>query len=381
MTRMKIVLAPDKFKGSLSAVQACDALEIGARRVLPNAQIVRVPLADGGEGTLDALVAATGGTIRVCRVQGPLGTPVEAQWGMLPDGTAVIEMAQATGLSLVPPDQRDALRASSYGTGQLIRAALKVGCRNFIIAIGGSASTDGGLGALSALGLFARDARGRALAPGGGSLRELKTIDLRFMDARLRKSHFTVLCDVTNPLYGTQGAAQVYGAQKGATHAQVVQLDEGLRRLSHVAAKAVEHDYSATPGSGAAGGIGFGLLAFCGAQLRSGIDAVVEATQLADKLSGASLVLTGEGALDEQTLRGKTVAGLCRVARAHAVPVIGFAGSIDLSGKQMDQLGLASAFSIVEKQASLQECVDGAHALLANSCERVLRAWVTASRI
>ena len=372
---MKIVLAPDSFKGSMTATQVCAALESGARRVFPDAEIVSVPLADGGEGTLDALMTGAGGIIKTQMVRGPLGEPVEAKWGILPTGQAVIEMAQASSLGLVAPDKRDALRASSYGTGQLIKAALDAGCRELLIGIGGSATTDGGLGALVALGLRAFDARERALEPGGAALSQLATLDPKFFDARVAKAKFTVLCDVTNPLHGPNGAAHVYAAQKGASPAQIETLDAALEHYADIVADFTGQDLRDRAGAGAAGGIGFGLLAFCQAEMRSGIDVVLEATQFAEKIGDADLILTGEGALDAQTLHGKTIAGACRVAREQNVPVIAFGGAVQLDGAQMDELGLLSAFSLADAPRTLEFCLQNGHALLPDSVERVLRVW------
>lgn len=372
---MKIVVAPDSFKGSLSAVEVCGALKTGAQRVFPDAEFVEIPLADGGEGTLNALIAGAGGQQKVAAVRGPLGTSVEARWGILPDGRAVIEMAQASGLDLVAPAKRNALEASSYGTGQLIKAALDAGCREIILGIGGSATTDGGMGALSALGLSARDNRNCALRPGGVALTELNQLDLKWFDARIAKTKFTVLCDVTNPLYGPDGAAHIYAAQKGASADDILKLDAALRHYADRVAIHIAHDYSSHAGAGAAGGIGFGMLSFCNAEMRSGIDVVLESAQFAEKIKGANLILTGEGALDSQTLNGKTVAGACRKARQAAVPIVAFGGAVRLSSAQMDELGLLSAFSLVDGPRNLEFCLQNGRSLLSDSVERVLRCW------
>ena len=372
---MKIVLAPDSFKGSLSAPQVCRAMEAGARRVFPASDFVSLPLADGGEGTLDALMSGADGLVKTCVVRGPLGDSVEARWGILPSGQAVIEMAQASGLGLVAPHRRDALAASSFGTGQLIKAALDAGCRDIIVAVGGSATTDGGVGALNALGLHARDARSRALPPGGGALAQVASLDLRFLDPRLAKTNFVVLCDVTNPLYGLNGAAYVYAAQKGADAGQIEQLDAALHHYADVAAVLVGHDHSSHAGAGAAGGIGFALLAFCGATMKSGIEVVLESTQFVERIVGADLILTGEGALDVQTLSGKTIAGACRLARQQDIPIVAIGGAVRLNGQQMNELGIISAFSLVDAPRDLEFCVDNAELLLTNATERILRLW------
>ena len=374
---MHILLAPDSFKGSLYAFQVCQALEVGARRVFPAAEFTSVALADGGEGTLDALLVSAGGRRLTAQVTGPLGDPVSADWGVLSDGRAVIEMAAASGLTLVDADHRDALRATSRGTGELIQAALDFGCRDFLICVGGSATTDGGSGALSALGAFFRNDRYVLLPPGGGELHRLSSVDIRFLDPRLAKSRFTVLSDVTNPLTGPTGAAHVYGPQKGADPAAVELLDQGLVRLARVTGQALGNDYRDRPGAGAAGGMGFGLMAFLKAELKSGIDVVLEAADLAGKLETADLVLTGEGSLDSQTLSGKTIAGVARHARAakggRGVPVIAFGGAVALTGAQMDELGLLTAFPISDGPRSLQYCLENAPDLLAKAVERGLR--------
>ena len=372
---MKIVVAPDSFKGSMTALQACQAMTGGARRVFPAAEIVELPLADGGEGTLDVVLDAGAGRIFSKVVRGALGENQAARWGILPDGRAVIEMAQVCGLTLSPPDQRDALRASTYGVGQLTKAALDAGCREIILAIGGSATTDGGLGALSALGLRARDKRERALAPGGGALTSLQTLDARFLDARLQRARFTVLCDVANPLHGPHGAAHSYGPQKGATPADVEILDRGLEKFADVVARKTGHDKRQTPGAGAAGGIAFGFMAYCNAQLRSGIEIVLEIQNFDAQSQNAELILTGEGAIDAQTLNGKTVAGVCRIARANQVPVIAFGGAVKLSGAQMDELGLLSACVLADGARTLPFCINNGATLLSDAVERGLRVW------
>lgn len=357
----------------MSAQQVCQAFANGIHRVLPAAQTIAFPLADGGEGTLDALLLGAGGIKKHTRVRGPQGQPVEAHWGILPDGRAVIEMAQASGLGLVAAPQRNALLASSYGTGQLIKAALDAGCRDIILGIGGSATTDGGIGALSALGLYARDERERVLPAGGAALSQLATLDLKFLDARLKKTKFTLLCDVANPLHGPNGAAHIYAAQKGASPTEIAQLDEALRHYADVTKKFIGHDYRSHAGAGAAGGMGFGMLAFCETEIHSGIDVILEATEFSRVIADANLILTGEGSLDTQTLSGKTIVGVCQSARKNSVPVIAFAGTIKLTGKQLDELGLLSAFSLTDGPQTLGFCVNQASDLLSNSVERSIR--------
>ena len=372
-----ILLAPDSFKGSLSASQAAIWMERGVRAVpqLAASTCVAIPLADGGEGTLEAVRAAVGGTMPTLSVRGPLGSPTEAAWLQLDESTALIEMAQACGLTLVPLAERDALAASSFGLGQMMRAALDAGCTRLIIGLGGSATTDGASGALSALGARFLDERGEILAGGGAALRALHSIDLSRFESRIRGRQVQVeaLCDVSNPLCGESGAARIFGPQKGAPPQDVPVLDAGLARLADVSVQVLGREARDFPGAGAAGGAGFGLLSFCGARLAPGIEKILDLARFDEKLQSATLVLTGEGALDEQTLRGKTVAGVCRRARKFGVPVIAFGGSVGLSGAQMDELGLLSAFAIADGPRSLGECIENAGPLLQNAVERALR--------
>lgn len=372
-----ILLAPDSFKGSLSARQAALWMERGVRAVASVAASTceSIPLADGGEGTLEAVRAAVGGTTHTLSARGPLGNPTEAAWLQLDESTALIEMAQACGLTLVPLAQRDALTASSFGLGQMMRAALDAGCTRLIIGLGGSATTDGASGVLSALGARFLDERGEALAPGGAALRALHSIDLSQFEGRIlqREVQVEVLCDVSNPLCGESGAARIFGPQKGASPQDVPVLDAALARLADVSAQVLGRDARDFPGAGAAGGAGFGLLSFCHASLSPGIEKILDLARFEEKLQSATLVLTGEGALDEQTLRGKTVAGVCRRAQKFGVPVIAFGGAVGLSGAQMDELGLLSAFAIADGPRSLGECVQNAGPLLQNAVERALR--------
>jgi glycerate kinase len=370
---VKIVLAPDSFKGSLSALAACQALQNGAARAFPGATFEWCPLADGGEGTLEALIAATGGFTKTLPVRGPLGEDVEANWGILPDGKGVIEMAQASGLTLSTPERRDALAATTWGTGQLIKAALVAGCREILVGLGGSATTDGGAGALSALGAIFRDRHQVVLRPGGAALAGLESIDLRYFNERLSRASLTLLCDVTNPLCGPHGAARIYGPQKGASPEDVEVLDGALARFALVAQK-MGHDVAQIPGAGAAGGLAFGLMAFAKAQVRSGIEVVLEASGFAAKLEGADMVLTGEGSLDTQTLQGKTIAGVCHAARAAGVPVVAFGGRVELSSDALQELGLQDAFAIADPTRELSYNMEHAAELLETAVENHLRS-------
>lgn len=326
---MKIVLAPDSFKECLSAMDVADALGLGLQRALPQASLVKVPMADGGEGTVAALVAARQG-LRVERgVTGPHGQPVLARYGWLQDDAlAVIELASASGLERVAPEHRNPLHATSRGTGELILDALDRGARRLLIGLGGSATNDGGAGLLQALGARLLDAMGHELPPGGAALRQLVTLDVQGLDPRLAGCDIRVACDVTNPLCGPEGASAVFGPQKGATPAMVATLDLALHRWGEVLHAYLGHDIAQTPGTGAAGGAGVALLGVLKARLQPGIELVMEALHLQDHLAGADLVITGEGRTDHQSAYGKTPVGVARLARQHGVPVVCVSGAV-----------------------------------------------------
>ncbi len=345
---MRVLIAPQEFKGSLSAAEAAQAMAEGLRRALPGVELDPAPMADGGPGTVEALVAAGGGRRLTATVADPLGRPVEAAWGLLKEGsTAVIEMAAASGLVLLRPEERDARRTSTYGTGQLIAAALEAGCRCLIIGLGGSATNDGGAGMAQALGARLSDGEGRDLPPGGAALARLGRIDVSGLDSRLRDCRVLGATDVTNPLCGPHGASAIYGPQKGASPADVRELDAAL---VHYAA-AIERDLgkrvAEVPGAGAAGGIGAGLIAFLDAELRPGAQLVAEVVGLEKRIAAADLVVTGEGRLDAQTAYGKTVATVARLARGQGRPVIALAGRVDDAREACSTLGLEAALSIV----------------------------------
>ena len=348
---MLVLAAPDKFRGTLTAAQAAAAISRGWRRVRPADDVVELPMADGGEGTLDALVAALGGAIRVERVTGPVGDPVDAVWGLVDDGrVGVVEMARASGLALVPPARRDPVRATTWGTGELILAGCRARPDRVVVCIGGSATTDGGAGMAQALGVRLLDGTGRDLSPGGGALLDLDRIDRSALTPEVRDVEFVVACDVDNPLVGPQGAATVYGPQKGASPEDVAILDRALARYAEVLKQDLSVDVAGIPGAGAAGGLGAGLIAFLGAALRPGVDVVMDAARFEDRLRGAGLVITGEGKLDEQSMRGKTPAGVVGAARRHGVPAVIVSGqaSIRPSGVRSESLvarfGRARAF-------------------------------------
>jgi glycerate kinase len=345
---VRVLIAPQEFKGSLSAAEAARAMAEGLRRALPGVELDLAPMADGGPGTVDALVAAGGGRCLTATVADPLGRPVEAAWGLLEEGsTAVIEMAAASGLVLLRPQERDARRTSTYGTGQLIAAALEAGCRRLIIGLGGSATNDGGAGMAQALGARLSDEEGHDLPPGGAALARLARIDVSGMDGRLRDCQVLGATDVTNPLCGPHGASAIYGPQKGASPADVEELDAALVHYAAVIERDLGKRVAEAPGAGAAGGIGAGLIAFLGAELRPGAQLVAEAVGLEKRIAAADLVVTGEGRLDAQTAYGKTVATVARLAQGQGRPVVALAGRVDDAPEACSTLGLEAALSIV----------------------------------
>lgn len=372
---MKLVIAPDSFKESLSAPEVAAAIARGWSRARPLDEILLRPMADGGEGTVDAVLAATGGERRECAVRGPLGAPVQAHWGWLEEGAAVIEMAAASGLHWVAPQQRDATRTTSYGTGELIRAALEAGARKIILGLGGSATNDGGMGLLQALGARFLDERGEPLGDGGAALAGLHAIDLAGLDPRLAGVEVEVAADVNNPLCGEHGASAVFGPQKGASPEQVRQLDAALARYAEVAARTLGQDHSLFPGVGAAGGLGFAARAFLKARFRPGVELVAEVSGLAEALQGADLAITGEGRLDEQSLHGKTPIGVARLAREAGVPLIALAGSLGKGYGRLHEAGIAAAFSLVPGPISLAEAMAGAAGELEARAEELARLW------
>jgi len=374
---MKIVIAPDSYKESLSALEVAQAVEAGFRQVFPDADYVLVPVADGGEGTVDAMVAATGGRKETVTVSGPLGEPVEAFYGLTGDGdTAVIEMAAASGLALVPPDRRNPLLTSSRGTGELIRAALDAGARRFILGIGGSATNDGGAGMVQALGARLLDLEGRELDGSGGDLARLERIDVSGLDPRLAECRIEVACDVDNPLTGARGASAVFGPQKGATPEMVQALDANLARLARIVGRDLGVAVDTVPGAGAAGGMGAAMLAFFGATLKPGIEIVTAAVDLDTHVRDADLVITGEGRIDFQTVHGKTPIGVARVAKRHGKPVIGIAGSLGAEVGVVHAHGIDAVFSVLGKPCTLDEALRDAAAnveLTARNVAAVLR--------
>lgn len=356
---MKIVIAPDSYKESLSAQEVATQIEAGFREVFPDASYVKLPVADGGEGTVEAMVAATQGRIVEIQVTGPLGDKIDAFFGLSGDEkTAFIEMAAASGFERVPSAQRNPLLTTSYGTGELIRSALDHGVKHCIIGIGGSATNDGGAGMAQALGAKLLDAQGESIGFGGGALDTLTRVDARELEQRIKSCRFEVACDVTNPLTGKLGASAVFGPQKGATPAMIVQLDNALKHYAEVIRHSLDIYVDQVLGSGAAGGMGAALLAFCNAELRQGIEIVTEALGLDELVRDASLVITGEGRIDSQTVHGKVPIGVARVAKRYNKPVVGIAGGLTADVDVVHEHGLDAVFSVLYNIFSLEEALD-----------------------
>lgn len=367
---MKIVIAPDSFKESLSAMEVANEIERGFRQVLPNADYVKVPVADGGEGTVQSMVDATNGKIIELTVVGPLGEPVCAHYGILGaknlgssinnTKTAVIEMASASGLHHVPAAQRDPQITTSYGTGELICHALNAGIKHIIIGLGGSATNDAGAGMLQALGVHLLDKNGQSINAGGAGLEALHTIDISQLHPLLYSCQIEVACDVNNPLCGEKGASAVFGPQKGATQAMVERLDSALSHFADITSKTTLTEHRHTPGAGAAGGMGFAVLAYLNAELKPGIDIVMKTVDLTSALKGADLVITGEGRLDSQTLHGKTPMGVTREANKQGIPVIAIAGCVSDDANVLLDHGIDAIFSITPRAMALEHVLASA---------------------
>ncbi len=373
---MKIVIAPDSFKDSLSAAGAAQAIALGLAEVFPQAELVQCPMADGGEGTVDAILAVLDGERRQSVVTGPLGTEVTAHWGWLPESrTAIIEMAEASGLQLVAVAQRDACITSTVGTGQLIVEALDAGAEKVVLTIGGSATNDGGAGMLTALGVRFYDAQENEVQPGGLALAGLARIELKGLDPRLQSVSFEIAADVDNPLCGPHGASFTFGRQKGASPEQIQSLDHALAHYADCCAAVLEQDVRDEPGAGAAGGMGFAAKAFLKAGFRPGVEVVAELVGLADKVQGADFVVSGEGSCDFQTLRGKTPMGVARIAQKHNVPVLILAGTLGEGYEALYQHGITAAFSVVSGPMSLTDACQDAPRLLRQSARDVARVW------
>jgi glycerate kinase len=374
MILMRIVVAPDSFKGSISALGVAEAMERGILQVFPDASVAKVPIADGGEGTVEALVAAVGGQIIKQTVTGPLGDPVEAYWGVLADdGTAVIEMAAASGLPLVSKDKRDPRVTTTYGTGELVKSAIDRGIKKIIIGIGGSATNDGGTGLARALGVRFLDEAGNDLPEGGAALANLAKVDLSGLDPRLAETTLLVACDVDNPLCGPRGASAVYGPQKGSTPEMVQQLDAALANFAIKAKAATGRDVANVPGAGAAGGLGAGLVFFTGASLRPGVEIVLETVGFRAMVEHCDFVITGEGRTDYQTAFGKAPVGVAKIAKAFDKPVICLSGGLGDGADDVLKQGIDAVMCIVPAPMPLETCMANGSQLLEAAAARLCR--------
>ena len=370
---MKIVIAPQSFKGSISALEAARAIERGVRAAAPEAETVLVPVADGGDGTLDALVDSTGGQVFRSTVTGPLGRPLDAVWGVMGDGrTAIVEMALASGLALIPPRRRDPRITTTRGTGEIIKEALDRGFSRIIVGLGGSATNDGGAGMAAALGVHFWDAQDRPLPAGGAALAQLARIDASGLHPGLSRAVIVGATDVTNPLCGPTGASAIYGPQKGASPEMVTELDAALQKFAQVVSRDLGQDVADRPGAGAAGGLGAGLMVFAGAQLRSGIDMVCEVLRFDSYLEGADLVITGEGQADRSTIYDKAPMGVARRALARGVPTVLLAGSLGPGYEELYEHGLAGVVCIADGPMGLQQSLKRTAELLEAAARRTL---------
>ncbi len=371
---MQIVIAPDSFKECLTATQVALAISEGIKRVVPNAGITFIPMADGGEGSVEALVTATGGKIIQVPSIDALNRPIQSFYGILGDGkTAVIEMAAASGIELLKPEERNPFITSTFGTGLLIKAALDAGFTQIIIGIGGSATNDGGAGMAQALGFELQDKNNNPIGLGGGSLGEIQTIESSNSHPMLQKTKITVACDVRNPLLGTSGATNVYGPQKGATPEMLKTLEKNMEHFSRILQQELKINVSEISGAGAAGGLGAGLMAFCKAEMVSGFDLISELTNLEKYIGQASLVFAAEGKIDSQTAFGKTVSGVARLAKKYKVPAIALAGIVSDDLTKLYEQGITSVFAIGDRPMSLDESKARASELLANTAEQIMR--------
>jgi len=375
---MRVLVAPDKFKGSLTAREVAARVAAGIGAEAPGVEVEQVPVADGGDGTLDAAVAAGFTRVEVA-AHGPTGEPVTTAFAAR-DGVAVVEMADVSGLALLMPDRLDALGASSYGTGEVIRAALDHGCREIVLGIGGSASTDGGAGVVAALGARLLSSDGRSLAPGGAALADLARLDLSGLHPALAEARVVVASDVDNPLLGPNGAAAVYGPQKGASPSDVEVLDKALGRWADVVEAAAGGAARDRPGAGAAGGVGFAAMAVLGAELQSGIGLVLDLVGFADHLPGTGLVVTGEGSLDTQTLSGKTPAGVAAAAREAGIPVVTVSGRVALTADQLAGAGIRRAYALTDIESDPDRCFSEAGPLLQELARTLARDWLKEER-
>lgn len=378
---MKIVIAPDSFKESMTAQKACDAIERGLKKIIKNAEIIKVPMADGGEGTTQSLVDATGGKFYHTESTGPLGEKVNSVFGILGDGkTAILEMASTSGLEIVPREKRNPMLTTTFGTGELIKKAIDMGVSTVLIGIGGSATNDGGAGMIQALGGKLLDKNGNQIGFGGGKLSEIERIDLSEVDERLKNIKIIAACDVQNPLTGPTGASHIFGPQKGADKEMVEILDENLKHFAEIIRKDLGKDIENVPGAGAAGGLGAGLMAFLSAELKKGIDIVIEYSKLEEKMNGVSLVITGEGSIDGQTRFGKTPYGVAKTAKKHNIPVVALAGNVGKDTDILYDFGFDAVFSIMPGVQNLETALKDGEKNLERTSENIGRVIETFKR-
>lgn len=354
---MNVLVAPDSFKECLSAKEVAQHISNGILNVYPDAKIHQIPISDGGEGLLDALLYGVGGMLNAVMVKDPLLRNIQANFGILKDGTAVIEMAKASGLELLSHAEKNPMITSTYGTGQLIKSALDKGCKNILVGIGGSATNDAGTGMLRALGCEFLDVNDDELKDGGAYLEHLAKIDLKNIDKRLKDCKITVACDVDNPLTGPNGASYTYAAQKGATPAQIIQLDNNLKHFAHILKLQLNIDVEHLSGAGAAGGIGASLSGFLNAKLVSGIDLILETLKIEKHIKNADIIFTGEGKIDNQTLHGKTIVGIAKIAKKHKVPVIALAGKVDKGYESLIDIGITAVHEISDSKLNIKEAI------------------------
>jgi glycerate kinase len=378
---MKVIIAPDSFKGSLTAIKVAKSIEKGIKRVDANIETVIVPMADGGEGTVQSLIAMSEGVMVEVMVHDPLSRPFNSFYGIMGDGkTAVIEMAAASGLELLKNDERNVLNTSTFGTGELIKHALDRGCTEIIIGLGGSATNDGGTGMAQALGVRFLDEKGKEQNMCGAELINIHSVDMSGLDTRVKGLNIIAACDVDNPLCGINGASNVYGRQKGASDADVQTLDKGLIHFSDLMKSYAGLDFSEYPGAGAAGGLGYGVMCFLGAKLESGIEIIMRETKFADTVVGADLVFTGEGRIDSQTAFGKTPFGVAQVAKQNNIPVIAIAGSLGIGYQELYNNGFDGIFSIIDKPTTLDDAITNAEELIENIAESIIRIIIAAPK-
>ena len=373
---VNIVVAIDSFKGSMTSLEAGEAACVGIKRVFPDAKVKVMPLADGGEGTVEALTLGMGGELHSVEVTGPLGDKVVAEYGILPEGkTAIVEMAAAAGLTLVPQDRRNPLYTTTYGVGEILRDAMCHGCRHFIIGIGGSATNDGGLGMLQALGYELLDENGAPVPRGAIGLKKLARIETDKVMPELKDCSFRIACDVANPLCGPQGCSAVFAPQKGASPDDIAEMDKWMARYAELSRGKFLHADAESPGAGAAGGLGFAFLTYTQAKLESGIEIVLAETKLEEQIEKADLVLTGEGRLDGQTIMGKAPIGVAKIAKRHNKTVFAFAGGVTAEARICNEHGIDAFFPILRQVSTLEEAMDSATARqnMADSVEQVMR--------